>query len=260
MRFLFASVLVLFVGSSAAFGQTPSTPPFAAVVEPIATEETLPAERGEWMLRWSGDYLRAHEPLAHVPRAQLFFGLANRLGAEIDLPLVVTGERGGRYGLGDMGTTIKWLVTGSGERAHPSALTLGFELAWPTGNPDSGTGEGATEIRPFVGVLKEFRGLTLQGNVGWERQLETDGEDGLAYGWALALPTADRRLTAFAEVGGRWVRRGEASTLTFSPGFRYDVAPGMSVGLAVPLGLRSDMSRWGVIAQWQFRLRAYESE
>lgn len=259
MRFLLASALV-FVSSSAALGQTLGTRPAAAVVEPIAIEETLPAERGEWVLRWSGDYLRAHEPSAHVPRAQLFFGLANRVGAEIDLPFVVSGGRGGRYGVGDVGTTIKWLVAGSGERAHPYALTLGCEVAWPTGDPESGTGEGVTEIRPFVGVLKEFKRLTLQGNVGWERQLETGGEDGLVYEWALALPTADRRLTAFAEVGGRWVRRGEASTLAVSPGFRYEVAPGMSVGLAVPLGLRSDMSRWGVIAQWQFRLGAGEAE
>lgn len=83
---------------------------------------------------------------------------------------------------------------------------------------------------------------------------------GLAYRWALALPTANGRLTAFAEVGGRWMRHGDASTLAVSPGVRYDVAPGMSVGLAVPLGLRSDMSRWGVIAQWQFRLGGREAE
>jgi hypothetical protein len=259
MRFLLASALV-FVSSSAVWGQTPATPPAAAVVEPIATEETLPAEPGEWVLRWSGDYLRTHEPSAHVPRAQLFFGLANRVGAEIDLPFVVSGERDRRYGVGNVATTIKWLAAGSGAGSHPRALTLGCEIAWPTGNPESGTGGGATEIRPFVGVLQEFKGLTLQGNVGWERQLETGGEDGLAYGWALALPTADRRLTAFAEVGGRWVRRGEASTLAVSPGFRYEVAPGMSVGLAVPLGLRPDMSRWGVIAQWQFRLGTREAE
>jgi hypothetical protein len=251
---------LVFVASSAALGQTTAGHPAAEVVEPIATEETLPAERGEWVMRWSGDYLRAHEPSAHVPRAQLFFGLANRVGAEIDLPFVVSAERGGRYGVGDVGTTIKWLVAGSGERAHSGALTLGCEIAWPTGNREAGTGAGATEIRPFVGMLKEFKGLTLQGNVGWERQLETGGDDGLAYGWALALPTADRRLTAFAEVGGRWVRRGEAATLAVSPGLRYEVAPGMSAGLAVPLGLRPDMSRWGVTAQWQFRLGGRETE
>jgi hypothetical protein len=253
MRFLLASALV-FVSSSVVVGQTPATRPAAAVVEPIATEETLPAEPGEWVLRWSGDYLRAHEPSAHLPRAQLFFGVANRVGAEIDLPFVVSGGRDGRYGAGDLATTIKWLVAGSVERAHPRALTLGCEVAWPTGNADSGTGEGATEMRPFVGVLQEFKGLTLQGNVGWERQLKTDGEDGLAYGWALALPTADPRLTAFAELGGRWVRHGDSSTLTVSPGLRYELAPGMSAGLAVPLGLRPAMSRWGIIAQFQFRL------
>ena len=259
MRVLLASVLV-FVASSAASGQTLATPAGAAIVEPIATEETLPAERGEWVLRWSADYLRAHEPSAHVPRVELFFGLANRLGAEIDLPFVAGGEPGGRYGVGDVGTTIMWLAAGSGEGSHPHALTLGCEIAWPTGNREAGTGAGTTEIHPFVGVLQEFKGLTLQGNVGWERQLETGGEDGLAYGWALALPTADRRLTALAEVGGRWVRQGEASTLAVSPGFRYEMAPGMSAGLSVPLGLRSEMSRWGVIAQWQFRLGTREAE
>lgn len=259
MRVLLASALVC-VGSSAALGQTLAASPATAVVEPVATEETLPAERGEWVLRWSGDYLRGHEPSAHLPRAQLFVGLADRVGAEIDVPFVVSGERDTRYGVGDVGTTLKWLVAGSGERSHPYGVTLGCEVAWPTGDPESGTGEGAIEIRPFVGLLKAFKGLTLQGNVGWERQFETSGEDGLAYGWALALPTADHRLTAFAEVGGRWVRHGEASTLAVSPGFRYEMAPGMSAGLAVPLGLRSDLPRWGVIAQWQFRLNAREAE
>jgi hypothetical protein len=258
MRFLLALALV-FVGTSALFGQTAATRPDTAVVEPILTEETLPTEQGEWVLRWSGDYLRAHEPSAHLPRAQLFFGIANRVGAEIDVPFVVVGERRG-YGVGDLATTIKWLVAGNVERAHPRALTIGCEVAWPTGNADSGAGEGETELRSFVGVLQEFKGLTLQGNVGWERQLEAGADDGLAYGWALAVPTADRRLTAFAEVGGRWVRRGEASTLTVSPGFRYELAPGMSAGLSVPLGLRSATSRWGVMAQFQFRLIAHEAE
>jgi hypothetical protein len=146
-------------------------------------------------------------------------------------------------------TTIRWRAAGNL-----------CEVAWPTGNADSGAGEGVTEVRPFVGVLQEFEGLTLQGTIGWERQLEAGGEDGLAYGWALALPTADRRLAAFAEVGGRWVRRREASTLAVAPGFRHAVAPGMSVGLAVPLGLRAAMSRWGVIAQFQFRLSPHETE
>jgi hypothetical protein len=116
MRFLLASIFVL-VGSSAAFGQTLDTSPVAAVVEPIATEETLPAERGEWVLRWSADYLRAHEPSAHVPRAQLFFGLANRVGAEVDLPFVVSGGAGGRYGVGDLATTISGSYW---ERQRPS--------------------------------------------------------------------------------------------------------------------------------------------
>lgn len=249
----------LFVASgSAAHAQTEASSDDAVVeraVEPIVIEETLPNEVGEWALRWSADYFRrGSEMTARSPRAQLFFGIVDRVGAEIDVPFVL--ERGDtrRYALGDVSTSLKWLAVGGGDPRGGLALTVGAEIAWPTGSAASGGDDGVVEVRPFVGVLKPFGGATLQGNVGWSRQIRADGDEALTYGWALALPTPRPRLHVLAEVTGGWAMGDEASSLAIAPGFRYGVNSRMSLALACPIGILAGSPRWGVVTQWQLGL------
>ena len=68
--------------------QMPNADPELHIVEPIITEETMPNEPGDWDLRVSGSYSwRGAEGFGFVPRTQLFFGIANRWGGEVELPL-----------------------------------------------------------------------------------------------------------------------------------------------------------------------------
>jgi len=70
-----------------AMPQAPSVDPELHIVEPIITEETMPNEPGDWDLRVSGSYLwQGTGGSGFLPRTQLFFGIANRWGAEIEVP------------------------------------------------------------------------------------------------------------------------------------------------------------------------------
>jgi hypothetical protein len=72
------------------------------IVEPILTEETLPNEPRELSLRLTTDYRKKDsEAMAVLPRVDVFYGLVERVGVELSVPMAYHKEEGGRaYGLG----------------------------------------------------------------------------------------------------------------------------------------------------------------
>src|ERR1700722_20237751 len=85
----------------AVIAQALNSDPELHIVEPITTEETMPNESGDWDLRFSGSYSwpRA-EGAAFLPDTQLFFGIANRWGGEIEVPLAFAKQEANHYGGG----------------------------------------------------------------------------------------------------------------------------------------------------------------
>jgi hypothetical protein len=76
------------------------------IIDPILTEESLPEDAGECNLRTTAAYhAAAPEPMAVLPRTQVFCGFSRRWGGEIDVPLV---RIGGLYGPGDVGAAVKY--------------------------------------------------------------------------------------------------------------------------------------------------------
>jgi hypothetical protein len=140
----------------------------------------------------------ALEPPAALPRAQLFCGLSQRWGGEIDVPLALGEETGARYGFGDVAVTTKYLL--HDQTRFMSPLVMGLDTAIPFGNPVADTGESGVEIEPFLAVLKQD-GLTFQGNValgirhgGAEREYRT------IYNGAVAVPLRRTRWAPLREV------------------------------------------------------------
>ena len=65
--------------------------PEAEFVEPILTEETMPNEPRELSLRVSTDFRKGGgESIGSLPKVELFYGLAERLGAELSVPFAYT--------------------------------------------------------------------------------------------------------------------------------------------------------------------------
>ncbi len=112
--------------------------PDVKFVEPILTEETMPNEPRELNLRVSIDYRkRGSEAIGALPRIELFYGLVNRLGAELSVPLAYHhGDGQTSYGLGDVSMTLKYLVV-EHRTTWPAVvfgIEAGFRLEVPLGS------------------------------------------------------------------------------------------------------------------------------
>jgi hypothetical protein len=217
-------------------------------IEPILIEETMPNAPGEWALRLTTDYRRGNgDAVGALPNLELFYGIIDRLGANLSVPLAYAEQASSsHYGLGDISTTLKYLLVKPGEQAP--AIVLGEETAFPSGNQHLELGEGAYALRPYLATLKQLGPICVQGNIGWERQVTAAHEDAWTYGLAVSTPIIKEKLHALVEIQGDW---GAPNHTTLAPGLKYYVSEKFTVGLAVPVGLNSNTSEWGLISQFQ---------
>ena len=218
------------------------------IVEPILTEETLPNDPREWSLRLTTDYRkRGSEVTAALPRLDIFYGLAERLGVELGVPLAYQQGGGTRaYGLGDVSLGLKYLVVE--HQQNLPAVVFGLEAGFPTGDADRELGEGAYELTPFVALLKDFGHFSLQGNFGWSKQVSGAREDRWVYNWALAVPLCDHKVHLLTELNGDWGRRPQTAV---APGLKYNFNDRTFIGVAVPIGLNRHTADWGIVTQFQ---------
>jgi hypothetical protein len=239
-----------------AISQTSTTEPEPHIVEPIITEETMPNEPGDWDLRFSGSYgVQGTEGSGFLPRTQLFFGIANRWGGEIEVPMAFAKAETNHYGIGDISASVKYLVRKPSVRMP--GFVLGLETAFPTGNANRGLGEGVFEAAPFVATVYSSRRAVLQGNFGYSavhRISTTDASNQVFYNGAAAFPFV--RLNTFLvwEING--THSSDGNRIAFSPGLKYNLTPERFVALAFPIGLNSQTPRLGIVLQLQFALRS----
>lgn len=230
-----------------------SRPGPSEFVEPILTEETLPNEMGEWDLRITSEYHNSdHEGTVLLPRAQVFFGIADRLGGEIGLPLAFKSDQGSRYRATALSASLKWLAAESHETGM--AVSLGTEVEVPVGN-SAEDDEHAYEITAFIASLRDFGTLSLQGNIGISLAVPTaagDRERTFVYDLAMAVPAANRKLYFLAEINGSAGLNYTGHPLTLSPGLKSYPTDSVALGLALPVGVSDDAEDWGVVLQLQF--------
>lgn len=249
---------LVFAVETGAVGKTMAKEPDGEIrsglVEPIITEETLPNEPGELSLRLSTEYRKkGSEVTAAAPRVQVFYGLIERLGVEVDVPFIYRKGESKAYGTGDVSESLKWLAVREG--AMVPAVVLGLENAFPTGDADKGTGEGAYEMTPFIALAKDFGALSIQGNVGWSKQVDGGEQaESCVYNWALAVPVFDKRLYLLAEVNGDCGGSNSPDRAAFAPGIKFNWNHEKAfVALAVPVGLNKNTDDWGLVMQFQFK-------
>lgn len=259
----FCTVLVVLVrllfSPEAVVAQAPMTGPELHIVEPIVTEETMPNEPGDWDLRFSGAYSwRGTEGFGVFPRAQLFFGLADRWGGEIELPLAFAKMETNQYGLGDISASVKYLLRKPGVRIP--GFVLGLETAFPSGSTSKGLGEGAFEAAPFVAIVHASRWAVLQGNFGYSavhRIRTTDASNQIFYNAAVAFPLERLKACLLWEINGAHGPGG--SQVALSPGLKYNLTPDRYLAVAFPIGLNSQTPRLGFVLQLQIALRSVEA-
>jgi hypothetical protein len=218
-------------------------------VEPVLTEETLPNEVGEWDLRISVEYPPGPLVLT-LPGLQLFFGITERLGGEVELPLLAARPGVARYGLGKAGASVKWLL-GPAEPGR-TAFVLGMEVELPTGDTAVAEGGKATEIAPFVAVLHQVGPITIQGNVPFAVEFE-DGQTrrAIGYNWSAGVPLRAPAWHLLLELNGRTSFDGEPAEAAVAPGIHHALGTRTYAALAVPLGLTAATPDWRLVVQCQ---------
>jgi hypothetical protein len=240
--------------------QMPNADPELHIVEPIITEETMPNEPGDWDLRVSGSYLwQGTGGSGFLPRTQLFFGIANRWGGEIEVPWAFANQGTNHYGIGDISTTVKFLVRKPSERMP--GFVLGLEMTFPSGNTNKGLGEGFFESAPFGAIVYARRRVVLQGNTGYSvvhKVQATDASNHFFYNAAAAFPFAQINAYLVCEINGTHAQNG--SRVAFSPGLKYNLTPERFVAIALPVGLNSLTPRLGIVLQMQITLRGAETD
>jgi hypothetical protein len=218
-------------------------------INPIITEEVLPDEPGDFTLRLGTDYRqRNSEVNAVLPYAEACFGLIDRFGATVNVPMAYHNEgTGASYGIGDVSAILKYLAV----RPSPSvpAVVFGLESQFPTGNEHLGLGAGAYELTPYVALLKEFGPLLVQGNFGWSTQVTDNREAAWVYNWAAVIPLYQRKFYLLTEINGDW---GRPNRSAIAPGIKYLFSDKFSVGVAAPIGLNRNTEAWGIVTQFQF--------
>jgi hypothetical protein len=237
-----------------------SNPDEPHIIEPIITEETMPNEPGDWDLRFSGSYSwRGTEGSGFLPRTQLFFGIANRWGAEIEVPLAFAKKETNHYGAGDISATVKYLVRKPSVRMP--GFVLGVEMMFPTGNSNKGLGEGVFEMAPFVAAVYASRRAVLQGNFGYSavhRISQTDANNQIFYNGAVAFPFERLNACLVWEING--THAPDRNQVAFSPGLKYNLNPERHLAIAFPIGLNSQTPRLGIVFQMQIALRNAKRE
>ncbi|HXN97511.1 MAG TPA: transporter [Candidatus Acidoferrales bacterium] len=260
----FGALLVVAAGilccPDVAMAQVPDADPELHIVEPIITEETMPNEPGDWDLRVSGSYLwQGTGGSGFLPRTQLFFGIANRWGGEIEVPWAFANQGTNHYGLGDISTTVKFLVRKPSKRMP--GIVLGLEMTFPNGNADKGLGEGVFETAPFVAIVYARRRVVLQGNTGYSvvhKVQATDARNQFFYNAAAAFPFERFKTYLVGEINGTHAQTGNRAA--FSPGLKYNLTPERFVAIAFPVGLNSLTPRLGIVLQIQITLHSAESD
>jgi hypothetical protein len=135
-------------------------------------------ENDSGISRWRSRY----GPASHTTVC----GFSRRWGGEIGVPMA---RVDGRYRPGDVGATVKLKLREQTSRIP--ALVLGIETTFPIQkrDPNRDTDESGVEVQPFVAVLKQLHGLTIQGNVGLGIfHGESEREYRATYNGAVAVP------------------------------------------------------------------------
>ena len=147
---------------------------------------------------------------------------------------------------------LPWGVALFEETSHLPALVLGAETTFPTQRRalDADTNESGVEVQPFVAVLKQVRGLAIQGNIGLGiRHSASHREYQSAYNGAVALPL---RHTSFALIGEVNASFSPLSnTLTFSPGIHYSLGKNRYAAFALPVNRYKGSVRVDAVIQFQ---------
>jgi hypothetical protein len=241
-------------------------------VEPIITDETLPNDPGELSIRLGIEYReRGDEAEGAFPRIQAFYGIFDRVGVELSLPLRYRSgdremeEEGGSgdaagegpgssvatYGLGDLSLALKCVALKP--RGAIPAVVLSLETTFPTGDEDRGLGEGAYELTPFLAVLQDIGPFCVQGNFGWSRQVSSSEgslESRWVYNWALAAAIPETPIYMLLELNGDW-SDDAPDRAAVAPGIKYLFLDNAFVALAVPIGLNRQTDAWGIVQQVQ---------
>lgn len=248
-----AASLILLGANAPARAQGNAAHGEVRVIEPIITEESLPEDAGECNLRTTASYhVGVLETLTDLPRAQLFCGFSRRWGGEVDVPM----ERsGGRYGPRESGASVKYKLRE--ETSRIPALVLGLEATFPVHGRDPDEQGNGVEVQPFLAVLKQVRGFTLQGNIGVGilRNGSSKREYRAAYNGAVVIPLRSTRFTLVGEVNAASAQSGATLATLFSPGLHYGLGRDCYIAFAAPLGRRHGATSIGAVFQFQMRVR-----
>lgn len=227
----------------------------AGYVEPIAFQEVLPNEPGEWTVRGTVVALRDAAPQMAsgtstyiMPTAELNFGILERLAGEVELPFVMRANADGRdAGLGNVGVALTYLVCAQhGAWPHVTAM---LEVHAPTASEPAM--DRQTEIEAAWGLAMVRPGFVVQATVGASTTIGDRTEYALVdhLSIAVALPA---RMHVFGELIAETTLPAFEVQLLAGPGLKVRVTRTLFVAASALFGVRDAAARATAQVQYDF--------
>jgi hypothetical protein len=210
-------------------------------VEPVTFDELIPGEAGKWEVQLSveatqlpPDEAESDAYLFAVPHAQLLVGLTDRVGVELDVPLIMHRQDGSTVvGMGDVELAARIHLL---EKLGAVVDVVGLlELHLPFGDAEQGLGAGQAQVGASLGFVVNRPVFTWQGTLGYllytqDITHELDGDLSMS----LALPA---ELNAYLELSVATELPDFDLAVSLGPGLGMDLTDEISVTAGALFGV-----------------------
>lgn len=161
--------------------------------------------------------------------AEANFGLVDRLGGSLNIEAAYHRQNETAYGFGDVSLSLKYLAVPYTQTVP--AIVFGLQTQFPSEDQHLGLGTGAYELNPFIGLLKTFDTVIVQGNVGWLKQATHAHESACSYDLSADVPVYQRKFYLLIETSGQ---AGRSKQATIAPGREVPVSQEILCGNRYP--------------------------
>src|SRR6266571_3986140 len=202
-------------------------------------------DEDEFQTSLSARHLRLPHERSTTVRAELEYGVTDRVQATVELPYGVRDPAGepSVNGLGDLELGFRYALLDF--RTRPLALDVGLTLGLPTGSWRKTLGAGDVSLEPNFTLSRWLGRMNGQLSFSWRRsRIGGRAKDELEYDVALLYPWREWFLT-FEGAGDT-----QASQTAYYavPELVWKPAEHLELLVAVPVGLTGAAADYGVIA------------
>ena len=189
---------------------------------PLLTDDPDTPGNGHWEINLAWTLLQTRDRrLFGAPLLDVNYGLGERLQLKAEVPWLVLQDRHGaptQSGIGSTNVGVKWRFIDKGNHSFAMSTYPQLEIRTSASSARRGLIEPGAEMLLPVEVSRQFGGVTIDGEFGY--QIVQREKDEVIYGVAFAREV-NKRLELIGEIHGEAKRNTSEKKLVFNLGGRF---------------------------------------